>query len=676
MSTIAQPVAAADLPAARLGQRSWLAARILGPATQATWVRPALFGVTLLAAVLYIWDLAVSGWANSYYSMAAQAASQSWSAWFFGSLDASNFITLDKPPLSTMLMGLSVRVLGVGSWSVLLPQALAGIATVVVLYWAVRRSFGPVAATIAGLVMALTPVSVLIFRYDNPDALLTLLLVAAAAALLRAVDDERMRWVVLAAALVGFGFLTKYLQAYLVLPAFALTYGICAVGALRQRIAGLAVALVTILVSSGWWVAIVEAIPAASRPFIGGSTTNSVVELIFGYDGLGRIFGGSGAGPGGGGGANFSGEAGILRLFNAEFAGQISWLIPFAVVALVTGLWARRFEDRTDRAVAGYLLWGTWFVVHAVVFSFMSGIVHTYYAVALAPAIAALVGAGIVELWRLRERSLVGGLVFGGAVLASAVWAWALLARTPDFAAGLGAAILAVGSISAAVLATPAAPGRRRLAQAAVAVAMIALLAGPIAYSLDTMGTALAGGDPSAGPSVAGSFDGPSGSGGVGGRGGPPGGDGFGGAGGPGGLGGPGGDPTDSATLDYLIANRGDTTWLVAVSGSGSAASIQLATGLPVMSMGGFSGGDDAPTLETFQSYLASGELRFVLVGGDQGGFGRGPGGSGRSSEIGLWASANCSAVDVGSTDSGTLYDCAAPGAADRRTRSLPAAEG
>ena len=639
MSTLARP-SAMDHHVADEAARNRLAAFVFGAAEQAKWIRPARIGITLLAVVLYVWDLTISGWANSYYSMAAQAASQSWSAWFFGSLDASNFITLDKPPLSTMLLGLSVRVFGLSSWSILLPQALAGIATVVVLYWAVRRSFGPVAATIAGLVMAITPVSVLIFRYDNPDALLTLLLVGAAASLLRALDDERWRWLVVAGGLVGLGFLTKYFQAYLVLPAFALTYGICAVGGLRHRIAGLGLAFATVIVSSGWWVAIVEAIPAGARPFIGGSTTNSVVELIFGYDGLGRIFGGGGAGPGGGGGPNFSGEAGVLRLFNMEFGGQISWLIPFALVALLTGLWARRFEDRTDRAVAGYLLWGTWFVVHAVVFSFMSGIVHTYYAVALVPAIAALVGAGVVELWRLRERSWVGGVILGGAVLASAAWAWALLERTPDFAPGLGAAILACGGAAALVLAIPVAPGRRRLSEAAVALALAALLAGPIAYASDTMGTALAGGDPAAGPAVAGSFGGPGGFGGRPDGGGP----GF------------GGTATDSAILDYLVANRGTTTWLVAVSGSGSAAPIQLATGQPVMSMGGFSGGDGAPTLETLKAYLESGRLRFVLVGGGGPGFG----GFGGSGQVSTWVSADCSVVDVGSGSGGTLYDCAA----------------
>ncbi len=649
MSTLARP---ASLEVDGRSVRGRVASLAVGGIDQPAWIRPAFLGITLLAAVVYLWDLTISGWANAYYAMAAQAASQSWSAWFFGSLDASNFITLDKPPLSTMVLGLSVRLFGLSSWSILLPQAVAGVATVAVLFWAVRRSFGPVAATIAALIMAITPVAVLIFRYDNPDALLTLLLVGAAAALLKALDDERWRWLVAAAALVGFGFLTKYLQAYLVLPAFALTYAVCAAGGWRHRVAGLALALTTVVVTSGWWVAIVEAIPAASRPFIGGSTTDSVLDLIFGYDGLGRIFGG-GAGPGGGGGgANFSGQAEILRLFNAEFGGQVSWLIPFAVVALVTGLGARRRAGRTDPAVAGYFLWGTWFAVHATVFSLMSGIVHTYYAVALVPAIAALVGAGIVELWAWRRRSWIGGMAFAGVVLTSALWAWALLERTPDFAPGLGIGIVAIGAAAALILAVPAALDRGRLTRLAGAAAMAALLAGPLAYSLDTVGTALAGGDPSAGPEVAGSFGGP------GGGNGPPtgtGNPGFAGGSGPGGPSGPGGT-TDAATIDYLVANRGSATWLVAVSGSGSAAPIQLATGLPVMAMGGFSGGDDAPTLEAFRGYVESGALRFVILGQGRGGFG---GGFGGSSRISAWVTTQCTVVDVGSGTGGTLYDCA-----------------
>src|SRR5664279_4893475 len=389
-----------------------------GRTDEPAWVRVAFVGLIALAALLYLWNLSVSGYANTYYSSAALAAGQSWSAFFFGSFDAANFITVDKPPAAIWLMGLSVRVFGLSSWSVLLPEALAGVATVGILFAAVRRSFGPVAAVIAGLVMALTPAAVLIFRFNNPDALLTLLLVASAWALLRAIEHGGLRWVTLAAACVGFAFLTKYLQAYLVLPGFALVYLVAANASFRRRIAGLGVAVVAVLLASGWWVAIVALIPAASRPFIGGSTTGSVLDLIFGYDGLGRIFGAAAGGTGNS--TPFGGTAGLLRLFNDAWFGEIAWFIPPALASLGLGLWLRRRAGRTDRALAGYLLWGTWLVTTGLVFSYMSGTVHSYYAVALAPAIAALVGAGVAELWRLRARHWLGDAALGAGFVGTA----------------------------------------------------------------------------------------------------------------------------------------------------------------------------------------------------------------------------------------------------------------
>src|SRR4051794_21355530 len=321
MTTIAPPTAEPRLSSPPRSLRALVRAQ----GREGSWVLPATVGVLVLAAVLYLANLTVSGYANVYYSAAAWAASQDWSAWFFGSIDPSNFITVDKPPLATMVLGLSVRLFGLSSASILVPQALMGVASVGLLMATVRRTFGGPASIIAGLVMALTPAAVLIFRYDNPDALLTLLLVGAAFAFIRALESDRLRWLVLAGILVGLGFETKLLQAYLVLPAFAITFAVAAPGSIRHRIVGLAVAVAAAAVSSAWWIAAVEVIPAASRPYIGGSTNDSALDLVLGYDGLGRIFGqgggaggagGPGGGPGGGGG--FSGTPGILRLFNAQ----------------------------------------------------------------------------------------------------------------------------------------------------------------------------------------------------------------------------------------------------------------------------------------------------------------------------------------------------------------------
>ena len=663
MTAIARP---ALLP--RLRPLETLRSIVRGDTEEAAWVRPAFAGVLVLAAVLYIWNLTISGYANTYYSAAALSASQSWSAWFFGSFDAANFITVDKPPLSTMLMGLSVRLFGLSSWSILLPEALTGVATVGVLFLAVKRSFGAVAATIAAIVMALTPAAVLIFRFNNPDALLTLLLVLSAWALLRSLENGSFRWMALAAACVGLAFLTKYLQAYLVLPGYALVFGFSANTTLRRRIVGLLVAFVTVLVTSGWWVLIVEMLPSGSKPFIGGSTPGSPLDLIFGYDGLGRIFGssGGGAGFGGGGGFGFSGDVGPLRLFNDEMFGQIAWLIPLAAICLVVGLYRRRWAHRTDLAFAGYMLWGTWFVVTAIVFSYMSGIIHSYYAVALAPAIAALVGAGLVDLWKSHLRIWVGGIAVGAVCLGTAWFGSTLLDRTPTFDPGLGSVAIVLAAVALLVLVVTSLPSLvervpvRRLALVAAGVGVCATLIAPAAYAIDTTGNAYGGGDPHPGPGTATSDFG---SGGPGAFGGGPGGfTGFTGMPGNGGTpiglagdgGGLGGDSSDTALLKYLVANRGAATWIAAMSSAQEAGSVEIATGLPVMAMGGFTGSDPTPTLDQLKSYVASGKLRFVVTSG---GFGGGGFGGTDSTGVSSWVTSNCTSVAYGGT-SASLYDC------------------
>ena len=671
MTAITRP---ALLP--RLRPAEMLRGLVRGSEAEAAWVRPAFVSALLLAAVLYIWNLTVSGYGNTYYSAAALAASQSWSAWFFGSFDANSFITVDKPPLGTMLMGLSVRLFGLSSWSVLLPEALAGVATVGVLFLTVKRSFGAVAATIAAVVMALTPAAVLIFRFNNPDGLLTLLLVASAWTLLRSLEHGSFRWLALAATCIGLAFLTKYLQAYLVLPGYALVFGFSANTTLRRRIVGLAIALATVLIASGWWVVVVELLPIGSKPFIGGSTTGSPLDLIFGYDGLGRIFGGSGSGPGGGGagaGFGFSGEVGPLRLFNDQLFGQIAWFIPAAVVCLVAGLYRRRWSERHDPALAGYLLWGSWFVVTAITFSYMSGIIHSYYAVALAPAVAALVGAGLVDLWGARKRIWLGGLAVGALCLATAWFGSTLLDRTPSFNPGLGPVAIVLAAIALVVLAATSLPklankvAVKRIAVAAAGLGLCATLLAPGAYALDTMGTAYGGGDPHPGPSVAGGLSGfggpgipagvglPSGAGLPSGLGIPTG------AGGPSGMAGAfggGGASADTALIDYLVANRGNATWIVAAGSAQEAGTIELATGLPVMAMGGFTGSDPAPTLDQLKAYIASGALRFVIAGG-VGGMGFGGIGGTSGTDRTSWVSTNCTLVSIAGGSTNQLYDCA-----------------
>ncbi|MDF2444514.1 MAG: hypothetical protein JWR01_2717, partial [Subtercola sp.] len=400
------------------GIQNLLVRAAVGDRTAPVWVRPSLLGLLAVTALLYLWNLSASGYANTFYAAAVQAGATSWKAFFFGSLDASNFITVDKPPASLWVMGLSARLFGFSSWSLLVPQALMGVGSVALLFGAVRRSLAGLGARtsavgglLAGAVLAFTPAAALMFRFDNPDALLVLLMTAAAYFVVRALPRASWRWLALAGVALGFAFLTKMLQGLLVLPAFGLVYLVAAETTLGRRILHLLGAAVALVVAAGWWVLAVALWPADARPYIGGSTDNTVLDLVFGYNGLGRIFGGSGASGGGGSstaaaGSSFGGSTGLTRLFSSEMGLEISWLLPAALVALVLGLVLTRKGGRTDPVRAALLLWGGWLVVTGLVFSYMSGTIHPYYTVALAPAVAGLVAVGSVVLWSSRSRWL------------------------------------------------------------------------------------------------------------------------------------------------------------------------------------------------------------------------------------------------------------------------------
>ncbi|WP_446034447.1 ArnT family glycosyltransferase [Streptomyces olivaceus] len=482
------------------------------------WVRPAFLGLLLATAVLYLYNLSASGYANSFYSAAVQAGSQSWKALFFGSLDAGNAITVDKPPAALWPMALAVRIFGLSSWSVLVPEVLMGVGTVAVVYAAVRRRFSPAAGLIAGAVLALTPVAALMFRFNNPDALLALLMSVTCYFVVRALEDGRTKWLVWAGVAVGFAFLAKTLQAFLILPPLALVYGVCAPVRLRRRLGQLALATLAIVVSGGWWVAVVELWPASSRPYIGGSQNNSFLELTFGYNGLGRLNGeetGSVGGGGGMGGGSQWGETGWDRMFNSEIGGQISWLLPAALILLVAGLVATRRAGRTDAARASFLVWGGSLVTTAAVFSYMAGIFHQYYTVALAPYLAAVVGMGAAALWERRER-LWASLALAAAVTATAAWGYVLLNRTPAYLPWLKWLVL-VGGLAAALGLVFAGRLDRRALLAVAGLGLVASLAAPTAYTLSTVSEGHSGSIVTAGPSGASMMGGPGGGGGRGG---------------------------------------------------------------------------------------------------------------------------------------------------------------
>jgi 4-amino-4-deoxy-L-arabinose transferase-like glycosyltransferase len=626
--------------------------------------RAALFALLTLTAVAYLWDLTASGYGNSFYAAAVQAGTKSWKALFFGSIDSSSFITVDKPPASLWVMGLSGRIFGFSSASMLIPQVLEGVASVALLYAAVRRWFGSGAGLAAGAMLAITPVAALMFRYNNPDALLVLLLVAAAYFLTRALEGAGTKWVVLAGTMIGFAFLAKMMQAFLVLPGFALVYMVAAPAPLRRRVWQALAGGAAVLVSAGWWVAIVALWPAGSRPMIDGSSTNSIFDLIVGYNGLGRIFGSGGSG--GGGGAGFSGSTGLARLFNDLMAGQASWLLPAALIALIGGLVATRRAPRTDRRRAALLLWGGWLVVTALVFSMSSGVIHTYYTVALAPAIAALVAIGGRLVWNARGSVVARGLA-AAVVLLTAGWAYELLDRTPSWEPWLRPLVVIAGLAAAAALLGGLVWRKldRRLLPIGVALAIAAGAAAPVAYSLQTITTTHTGSIPSAGPSSGSGFGfgGPGGGAGGPGGGGPGGGGGFarsgsggfappGGAAGQPGGGGQGDVSVSAALKQALESSSGKYRWVAATSGSKSAATLELATGgAPVMAIGGFNNQGGNLSLAQFESYVRAGDIRYYIASGGGGG---GPGGGGSTSLITSWVQSHFKAVTIGGQ---TVYD-------------------
>ncbi|MEU9096689.1 glycosyltransferase family 39 protein [Streptomyces sp. NPDC048361] len=727
--TTLTPQADPGAGAARAGQRRSAPARLWrGRPEDPAWARPALCALLAVAFGAYLWNLSASGYANSFYSAAVQAGSQSWKAFFFGSLDAANAITVDKPPAALWPMALSVRLFGLGSWQILLPEVLMGVGTVAVLYAAVRRRFSPAAGLIAGAVLAVTPVAALMFRFNNPDALLALLMTVTVYCVLRALEDARTKWLVWAGVAIGLAFLTKTLQAFLILPPLALLYAVCAPTSVRRRLGQLALTTGVLLVSGGWWVAAVELWPKSSRPYIGGSQHNSFLELTFGYNGLGRLsgdetgsVGGGGARPGGmtagmelpagfrrggaGGGGGGWGATGIGRMVNSEIGAQISWLLPAALLLLVAGLVVTWRAKRTDTARAAFLAWGGALLMTAAIFSFMAGIFHQYYTVALAPYIAALVGMGVTVLWEERSR-IWAALALAVTVAVTVVWSYVLLARTPEYVPWLRWAVL-VGGLAAALGLALAGRLNRRLALGVAAAGLVTSLAGPAAYTLSTLATGHTGSIVTAGPagaSMGGGPGGPGGLGGGGGRGGMRFGGGPGQGAGPGGQGRPAGTtgqppiaPTAPTTpgltgqtgrggltgqgeggmgggamgglLDgakvstqaqaLLKKNADRYTWAAAAIGSQNAASYQLATRKPVMAIGGFNGSDPSPTLAQFKAYVANGKIHyFIASGGGMMGGGGGGGSQASGSSISSWVEKSFKKVTVGTA---TFYDLTSP---------------
>ena len=672
------------------------------------WIAVAL--LMLAATLVFFWNLTASGYANEFYSAAAQAGSENWEAFLWGSLDAGNAITVDKPPASIWLMALSVRLLGLSSFAILLPQALMGAACTYLLYATVRRMWGNAAGIVAGIVFITTPVAALMFRFNNPDALLILLMLGAAACVLRGLElpadrhgnRVRTRWYAVAGLLIGLGFLTKQFQVLLVLPGFGLAMLLLSPTPWPRRLLDAVVALGAMVVGAGWWVLLTVLVPSGSRPYFGGSQTDSFIELTFSYNGLGRLTGnetgsvipGASEALSGGGQSGMWGETGLFRLWTSDFGDQITWLAPIAFAGIILGLVAatpakkgqvyfgrfylgkRRHEVDPDTVTrirrAQIIIFGTWLVVTWLVFSFMAGIFHAYYTVALSPAIATLVAICGASLLELRDRPWMPGIA-GLLIAVTSAWDMALILRSGSFA-WLGVCIGVIGVAAGLALCIigfwmqdrlPSAwpLTLKRGARGVAAIGVVALLAGPIVWTACTISTGHTGSIVTAGPS--------------GNMGGGPGGNGApNGAGGSaddsssgesdsdstdvgmpnGGSGLLGGTSANDSLVELLTQNASGYRWAAATTGSQNAANYQLASELPVMAIGGFNGSDPAPTLDEFKVYVAQGLIRYYIASGGMGGGmgGTQMGGSNAASEIAEWVAQNYTAQTIGNT---TVYD-------------------
>ena len=631
------------------------------------WTLPVLL---VLTGVLYLFGALHNGMANSYYAAAVQAASQDWTAWLFGSLDAANYVSVDKPPLATMLMGLSARLFGFSSFSMLLPSVLAGVGSVWLVYGAVKRQFGFTSAVIAGATLMLTPVAALMFGFNNPDAILTLMLTASGYAFLRSLEGRRpLLWLSLAGLFTGLAFNTKMLQGLMVLPAMVLVYLVFAKPPIVTRLLHLMFAGLITTMSTLWWSVLVWLTPAGSRPWVGSTNDNNIWSLIFGYNGFGRLLGGhgGGGGPGGGappsgdmgsatplqtagnttqtmadgagmmpggvgggpggghgpGGPGVGGQTGIFRIFNNDFGPNIAWLLVLALAGGGLMLWILRKTPRTSRGRAAVIFWMLWLLIHIVIFSMTSGVIHPYYVVVMAPAVAALVGISLPFLWGAYTRRkpyawLLPVLVGVTAVIAVIILGYAGTMTWLMWTVGLLGLAGMIG-----LLVNLYAP-RRWLQNLAIIAAIAACTLAPTVYTLATVNVTHTGSIPTAGPNstaMQGSNNESS--------------------------------QADSQLVKYLVEHQNGATWLVAVASANESAAIQLTSGQPVMAVGGFNGSDTPLTLEQFKQLVKAGKVKYYAISSHNRG-GGGP--SGSNNEITAWVKQTGTVVNYGGSDV-TLYE-------------------
>jgi 4-amino-4-deoxy-L-arabinose transferase-like glycosyltransferase len=602
----------------------------------------ALVAILLFALALRLWGLEQNGWGAEYYSAAVRSMAISWHNFLYCAFDPAGFISVDKPPVGLWLQVASVKLFGFRPLSVLLPQVLEGVVSVWILFHLVRRRFSASAALLAALFFAVTPVAVAVNRTNNMDSCLVLGLLLAAWALMKAAEGGNRRLLLLSMALMGVTFNIKMLAAFVVLPTFFLIYYIGAPRTWRRRIVDLAMGVVMLAATSLPWVLAGELTPADRRPFIGGSRQNSVPDLVIGYNGIGRFVSrapqpeitatdsetGETVNPPGRRSIEPSSKrerrppdvwsrlyvrkpTGVLRLADGHLAAQVGWLLPLATMALAFGVFQNRFRKPIAMTHLTLLFWFCWVVTYSVVYSLAGGIMHFYYLATLAPALAALAGIGVADLWSCYRAKAPFPFLLPGALLLTAAWELYIQSSALDWSAsnlkrytggwqGWLHAVLVAGTVTAAVVLALLLrrQGRTRaadtLTQGAFAAGLAALLVVPLAWTLSSVLLPGQGILPSAdfyrlevasrrsGSRVLARL----------------------------------GRTADTSKLaGFLKANRTDERYLLSTTTAHLAAVMIIDTGEPVMARGGFHGIDPAVTPERLAALVEGKQLRFVMLG-------------------------------------------------------------
>jgi len=628
--------------------------------------------ILMLSVVLNFANLGIEGNGNTFYAAGVKSMMMNFKNFFFASFDPAGFVTIDKPPLGFWIQTISAKIFGFSGWSIILPQALAGVISVAIIYHLVKRSFGTSAGLIAALCLAVTPISVAAGRNNTIDNLLVLPLLLACWAVLIAAEKGKIRYLILSLVLVGIGFNIKMVEAYMVAPAIYITYLLASTMSFKKKIKDLILGTVVLLVVSLSWATIADLVPAGNRPYIGSSTNNTVMELIIGHNGLERIgIRGGNAGKGqkqqgtlknelnknntkrtagqgdfgnrsntsnknksyannAQGGMRSNSKSGIFRLFgNGNMSDQISWFLLFAMIGFIVAAIKEKLKAPFDsKRKLSLILWVMWLLPEFIYFSFSKNITHTYYLTTMAPSIAALTGIGLSVMWTFYKEGGLKSWVLPIGLIANGCVEILILSYNYNKSNGYKIIIIITGIlciISSIILCiinltrskekNSDFSSNTALSKTLVSIAFIGILVAPTVWSFTPMVYKMNGSSPSAGLELARSNQERE-------------------------L----GSTNNSKLIKFLENNKTNEKYLVVVPSANSYGSdLILKTGEPVMALGGFSGSDPILTVEKFKKLVNDGAVRYALVntGNGRGFGGFGGAGSNSNNDIANWIKQN-----------------------------------